>query len=599
VFSWTSIIISDVFKYHLFGSTKLAPKQLCLCRQVCQHWKLLVLLPTVYVFGKDLKTLPYHPWPSDISTLKGVRFSPPLHNFAPAHLLGLRKIDFSADMGFKELGAVLAKVLEQSHTLESLILRENNTFSLAGEEMSRALAKNTSLSLLDLRGSKLSIEAADHLATALSVNSRLRVLDISDNNPYIDRICDVLQINTTLQVLHIGGAKLTPSGAALKSFARMIAANQGLTHLSLVGEKFESDALKDVAESLQANKRLQIFACTDSSPAAVMNLNAGMEFAKTIQSNLYLRSLNLHVEAEEDAAAQIVSALAFNSSLTEITLPPVRKPSDPYGEAVQEALQSHPSLRIVRLSRLGSKGSHMWGIASALHTNRRIQQLEVSHSSVSSCVTVAAMFSVALSANSSLQILELPYLSGPPSVIFKVASFLRKLDLSSSMGLRDDLPKFVDFLKSNQSLTWLNISKSRISDDSGLVQALKTNTTLTHLDLSANLLTRPEIVSTSTYGQLRFLSFSSNELSDYTVVSMFESLKLNSTLTQLDLMDAGVTPYACRTLSELLKVNTSLIHVDIRKNGISSSAAAMVQEAQKQFDTTTVLMDDYFYMRNK
>ncbi|KAF9287718.1 hypothetical protein BGZ68_001387, partial [Mortierella alpina] len=98
-----------------------------------------------------------------------------------------------------------------------------------------------------------------------------------------------------------------------------------------------------------------------------------------------------------------------------------------------------------------------------------------------------------------------------------------------------------------------------------LVEALKTNSTLTTLDLR------------------------SNSIGDDGAKALAEALKTNKTVAILDLRQNSIRYGGAQALSEALKSNSTLTTLDLRSNAFGSSGAQALSEALKTNSTLTTL----------
>jgi Ran GTPase-activating protein (RanGAP) involved in mRNA processing and transport len=132
-----------------------------------------------------------------------------------------------------------------------------------------------------------------------------------------------------------------------------------------------------------------------------------------------------------------------------------------------------------------------------------------------------------------------------------------RMDLSYNGCIRMDIKKIAQALKSNSTLTELNLKKTRFYTID-IVEVLKINTTLTILNLSY----------TGICGEM-----------------LAETLKINTTLTTLDLSYTGI--YG-EMLAEAMKINTTLRTLYVNNNMIDSPGMTAIAEALKYSKLTTI-----------
>ena len=97
-----------------------------------------------------------------------------------------------------------------------------------------------------------------------------------------------------------------------------------------------------------------------------------------------------------------------------------------------------------------------------------------------------------------------------------------------------------------------------------ICEALKVNNTLTNLDLSHN------------------------SIFDAGAQYLSEALKANNTVTNLDLSCNGISEVGAQYLSEALKFNDTVTNLDLRANKISDVGAQYLSEALKVNKTVTI-----------
>ncbi|AIK95649.1 hypothetical protein [Candidatus Odyssella acanthamoebae] len=154
-------------------------------------------------------------------------------------------------------------------------------------------------------------------------------------------------------------------------------------------------------------------------------------------------------------------------------------------------------------------------------------------------------------------------------------------------------------LKTNTTLTFLDLGnkdwgKNKIGNRGGtaLGEALKINTTLTYLDLGDNKISNSGVVALGealkTNTTLTSLDLYGNYIGKPGVVALGEALKTNRTLAYLDLGDNKIGESGV-ALGEALKVNTTLTSLGLGGNKISNSGVVALGEALKTNTTLTSL----------
>ncbi|KAK3836741.1 MAG: hypothetical protein J3R72DRAFT_477125 [Linnemannia gamsii] len=126
-----------------------------------------------------------------------------------------------------------------------------------------------------------------------------------------------------------------------------------------------------------------------------------------------------------------------------------------------------------------------------------------------------------------------------------------------------------------------------------LAEILKINSTLTALDLSYNSIGDNGTVALSealkTNSTLTILKLLVNSISNDGAVELSEVLKTNSTLSTLDISYNSIGDNGTVALSEALKANSTLTSLGLRSNTIRENGAVALSEAIKTNSTLTTL----------
>ncbi|KAI8604942.1 hypothetical protein EDD21DRAFT_411569 [Dissophora ornata] len=143
----------------------------------------------------------------------------------------------------------------------------------------------------------------------------------------------------------------------------------------------------------------------------------------------------------------------------------------------------------------------------------------------------------------------------------KRSSHLSKIsfDVKLSSIQASEFRVFVNSLKTNTTLTTLNLGDCSIGNEGTLAlsEALNTNTTLTTLDLGYNLI--------------------GNE----GALALSEALKTNTALTTLNLRDNSIGNEGALALSEALKTNTTLTSLNLQYNSFGNEGARALTNVSK------------------
>ncbi|KAI7824154.1 hypothetical protein BC939DRAFT_476939 [Gamsiella multidivaricata] len=150
-------------------------------------------------------------------------------------------------------------------------------------------------------------------------------------------------------------------------------------------------------------------------------------------------------------------------------------------------------------------------------------------------------------------------------------------------------------LKTNSTLTTLDLAGNSIGSNGAqaLSEPLKTISTLTTLDLAANSIGPNGAQALSealmTNSTLTSLDLGDNPIGDNGAQALSEALKTNSTLATLDLWNNGIGDNGAQALSEALMTNSTLTTLDLWNNGIGDNGAQALSEALKTDSTLATL----------
>ena len=126
-----------------------------------------------------------------------------------------------------------------------------------------------------------------------------------------------------------------------------------------------------------------------------------------------------------------------------------------------------------------------------------------------------------------------------------------------------------------------------------LCEVIKVNKTLTYLNLLSNAISDAGATSIAeaikVNKTLTSLSLSSNAISDAGATSIAEAIKVNKTLTILGLSRTRIGDAGALSIAEAIKVNKTLTRLNLSSNAISDAGATSIVEAIKVNKTLTSL----------
>ena len=177
----------------------------------------------------------------------------------------------------------------------------------------------------------------------------------------------------------------------------------------------------------------------------------------------------------------------------------------------------------------------------------------------------------------------------------------------------NEIEEIIKTLKDNTTITKLYISKDNIFVEDAkelakalakaLAEALKSNTTLTNLNISYNYfgisgaIALAEALKSNT--TLTKLNISENKIGDSGAIAIATALKSNTTLTTLDISWNNIGDAGATALANMLKVNISLTNLNISYNQIGDEGATAIAAALKYNTTLTNLNINYNQIGDK
>ena len=150
-------------------------------------------------------------------------------------------------------------------------------------------------------------------------------------------------------------------------------------------------------------------------------------------------------------------------------------------------------------------------------------------------------------------------------------------------------------LKTNTSVTLIDLGENKIgaAGAKALAQALKTNTSVTKIylgkneigDAGAQVLAEALKINTT----LKTIDLTHNKIGTAGAQAMADALKLNTSVTTLDFKQNKIGTAGAQVLAEALKINTTLTTIDLTYNKIGIAGAQAMADALKLNTTVTTL----------
>ena len=395
----------------------------------------------------------------------------------------------------------LSESLKTNTTLTNLNLEGNEIDRCATFYLSESLKTNATLTTLNLRGTSVSHFGSKCLSLALKTNGTLTSLNLSHSGISAHALSEGLKVNTALTSLDLASNGIDDNAA--KALFDVLLVNATLTTLHLGWNKIGAKGTQYICEALARNNTLTSL---DFSWNEIGGAGA-LFFSEALQSNRALNDLNLNfIRTDERGAICLFDALKRNTTLSTMDL-----------TGLGAAFRSSKKITHVPFYQL----------SDALKVNTTLSCLRLGQCGIRSH-SDAQLFFTSLMDNKTL----------------------KELDLNQASGARFKMPP--EFLANNTALTHLNLSSSLCEDLSALApffEGLTVNSTLTTLKLR-KFQVMDSNGSTSTIGD-----------SECELIS--ETLKVNTTLTDLDLSVNSIGEVGIKCIMEALKVNNSLKLLDL------------------------------------
>jgi len=393
----------------------------------------------------------------------------------------------------------LAESLKTNTTLTVLNLKANKIDCVGSYYLSEILKTNAALSTLNLSGNPLYSFGTQCLSLALKTNCTLKSLDVSDTSIDAQALSEALKVNTALTNLDLASNEIGDSGA--KALSDVLQVNTTLMKLRLASTKIGVTGAQYICEALARNNTLTSL---DFSYNNIGGAGASF-FSEALQSNKALNDLNLnYTQVDERGAICLFDALEQNTSLSTL---------------------------------------HLTGLCSIFLPAK-------------GCVYFPfRQLSKALKVNTTLSCLRLGQndLRSPDAQVFLTSLMdnktLKELDFYKERS-RFKVPP--EFLASNRALTHLHFTSSLCEDPSALAsffKALAVNSTLTSLKLIDV--------------EIEDSNWNKSKIGDSECELISETLKVNSTLTDLDLSCNWIGDDGIQCIVEALKVNTTLKYLHL------------------------------------
>ena len=432
------------------------------------------------------------------------------------------------------------------------------------------------------------------------------------NKECIGTVFQALTSNSTVASLKL--AKWEFSSEVTNHLSQALRVNTCLKSLDLCGNSIGQEGANSLALSLRVNTSLSFLRLSDNS----IGKKGAILLAEALKVNTSLSSLDLsHNSVSSEGVKSLAETLKVNTSLSSLDLSHNSVSSEGV-KSLAETLKVNTSLSSLDLSTntIGSEGTN--SLAQALMVNTSLSSLKLYSTSIS--VAGANLLAQVLRVNTSLSSLNLSYNAirdegaNLLAEALRVSTSISSLDLSDNGILAVGANSLAQALKINTSLSSLDLHSSIIQREfenilpqhlsgttvfytfgkpvtnfigdegaNSLAQALRVNTSLSLLNLSFNFigvagaisLARALRVNTS----LSSLDLSRNSIGDEGASSLAEALKVNTSVSSLNLGNNSIGDEGANSLAQALRVNASLSSLNLSTNSISGEGANSLSQA--------------------
>ncbi|XP_072133414.1 uncharacterized protein [Mobula birostris] len=483
----------------------------------------------------------------------------------------LTELNLSAnELGDSGVKLVSAALTNSKFCIQKLWLSDVGLTANGAKDLISTLSTNRSLKELSLNDNKLGDSGVKLLSAALRDSEcniqKLCLWNVGLTDSGAGDLNAALGGNPSLTVLNLNNNKLEDSGVKLVS-AALKKSRCKLQELQLRNVGLTDSGAKDLASTLRTNRSLMELNLNDNKlgDSGVKLVSAALKKAKCKIQKLWLRDVGL----TDSGAKDLASALSSNPSLTELNLG-ANKLGDSGVKLVSAALKnSECKIQKLWLYDVGLTDSGAKDLNSTLSTNQSLTELSLNDNKLG---------------DSGVKLV---------SEALKISECkIQKLSLRN-VGLTDSgVEDLLSALRTNPSLTELNLSGNKLGDSGVKLvsEALRNSECkiqklwLYDVGLTAN--GAKEIISTlSTNRSLKELSLNDNKLGDSGVKLVSDALRVSECKIQkLWLRDVGLTDSGVEDLVSALSTNPKLTELNLSYNKLGDSGVKLVSAALKNSD---------------
>jgi Ran GTPase-activating protein (RanGAP) involved in mRNA processing and transport len=144
-----------------------------------------------------------------------------------------------------------------------------------------------------------------------------------------------------------------------------------------------------------------------------------------------------------------------------------------------------------------------------------------------------------------------------------------------------EIPEIAEFINQRSDITILRAGASTVGDvgAEAFADMLKINRTLTSIDLSENDIESKGAIALAAAlkdnQKLVSLDINNNDIGDEGVKALADMLKINQTLTSIDLSDSDMDEEGVKALADMLEINQKLTSINLNGNDIGDDTKAL------------------------
>ena len=526
---------------------------------------------------------------------------------------------------------MILSCLKINNTLHELNFSKNNINDTIVEALGEAIANNTTLQKLSLSHNVISDHGVFFIYRCLEVNITLCELDMSENdltNKGAKILAEAIQVNTGLQELNISKNWISKEG--IMRILEACTINKRLHKLVCTHNILSKSGLADIIEYNRIENVVTLFDTSwnsigikcgrlgiiitfhvqqhdvKDSLCDLDNTQKSFLFADEIKEKYRREHLSCGFESEYIVNIQgiwmseieiLCDCLKINNTLTEINLSN-NNITDEGVESLAAAIKVNKTLQCLNISSNTIWSNGILALSICLKVNKALHKLNISDNYMNDCG--AKYLAEAIQINLTLQELNvsrnLISKEGAMKIVeaCKINKTLHKLVCTHNNLSKPGLTTINEYIRKENAVQIFESSWNSIGSKLGkpaiiiTFQSIDLNQNNKHCNINTDqeeLWYVDEIKKVECRKDFLQCCFESEEsvnfrdirLPDYFEIEIISnSLKMNSTLSELILSNVKITDKEVIELSEAIEINATLQHLDISHNTISDHGISAI-----------------------